>query len=66
MITKMTLTRTEVRELLATLERFDIDSFELTKDARSGIGYTLDIEYSTQLKDTMVTIRVPVVGTDSW
>lgn len=66
MNTKMTLTRTEVRELLATLDRFDIDSFELTKDARSGIGYALDIEYSTQLNDTMVTIRVPVVGVDTW
>jgi hypothetical protein len=62
----MTLTRAEVRELLATLDRFDVDSFELIRDARSGIGYTLDIEYSTQLNDTMVTIRVPVVGVDTW
>lgn len=66
MSTSITLNRADVRELLATLEKFDIDSFELTKDARSGIGYTLDIEYSTQLNDTMVTIRVPVVGVDSW
>lgn len=66
MNTKMTLTRADVRELLATLDRFDVDSFELTRDARSGIGYTLDIEYSTQLNDTMVTIRVPVVGVDTW
>ena len=66
MNTKMTLTRADVRELLATLDRFDVDSFELTQDARSGIGYTLDIEYSTQLNDTMVTIRVPVVGVDTW
>lgn len=66
MNTSMTLTRADVRELLATLDRFDVDSFELTKDARSGIGYTLDIEYSTQIKDTMVTVRIPVVGTDSW
>ena len=66
MLTSITLNRAEVRELLATLDRFDVDSFELTKDARSGIGYTLDIEYSTQLNDTMVTIRVPVVGEDTW
>ena len=66
MLASITLNRAEVRELLATLDRFDVDSFELTKDARSGIGYTLDIEYSTQLNDTMVTIRVPVVGVDTW
>ena len=66
MLTSITLNRAEVRELLATLDRFDVDSFKLTKDARSGIGYSLDIEYSTQLNDTMVTIRVPVVGEDTW
>lgn len=64
--TTITLNRADVRELLATLEKFDIDSFELTKDVRSGIGYTLDIEYAYRLQDQLVTVRIPVVGVDSW
>ena len=52
MSTSITLNRADVRELLATLEKFDIDSFELTKDVKSGIGYTLDIEYAYRLQDS--------------
>ena len=62
----MTLNRADVRELLATLERFDVDHFELIKTDASGIGYTLDIEYSARLQESMVSIRVPVVGVDAW
>lgn len=62
----MTLNRNDIRELLATLEKFDVDYFELFKEDASGIGYTLDIEYSTRLQERTVNIRVPVVGVDSW
>lgn len=66
MSASITLNRADVRELLKTLEKFDVDHFTLCKEDQSGIGYTLDIEYSTQINDTMVTVRIPVVGTDSW
>lgn len=66
MLQTITLNRADIRELLKTLEKFDVDSFELIKTDGSGIGYVLDIEYATRLQDATVTVRVPVVGVDSW
>lgn len=63
---KINLNRSDIRELLKTLEKFDIDSFELIKHDESGIGYTLDIEYAYRLESQLVTVRMPVVGVDSW
>jgi hypothetical protein len=60
------LNKADVQELLKVLDEFKIDSFKLIKHDTSGIGYTLDIEYSHKLNDRMVETRISVVGTDNW
>lgn len=62
----MTLNRADIIRLLEVLEKFDVDYFELIKRDTSGIGYTLDIEFPSQLKDTIVSIRASVVGVEEW
>lgn len=65
-MTSMRLNRQDVEKLLAELDHFDVKYFELIQTADSGIGYTLDIEYSHHLEDRLVTVRVPIVGADTW
>lgn len=65
-MTKITLNREDILELLKVLLKFDIDSFTLVKKDSSSIGYILDIEYMVKQNDTYVKVTVPVVGEEKW
>lgn len=40
--------------------------FKLVQDNSSGIGYTTDIEFDTDLHGRLAVIRVPIADTDNW
>jgi len=62
----ITLNKADIVEILKTLETYKVDHFRLIRHSESGIGYCMDIEYQTNLNDRMVTIKVPIVGTENW
>lgn len=41
-------------------------AFKLIFDNSSGIGYTLDIEFDSQLKSRDAVIRIPVTTSENW
>lgn len=65
-MTKITLNRADINEISKALLKFDIDHFTLVKNDGSGVGYTIDVEYQTRMKDDLVTVKVPVVGVEDW
>jgi hypothetical protein len=50
----------------AIVQEHEISVFELIMTSNSGIGYTLDLEYSTHLHGRDATITVPVTGPENW
>lgn len=66
MTTTITLNRADVEVILSTLKELQVDHFKLIKNDASGIGYTLDIEYSHKINNRPVDVRVEVVGTENW
>ena len=65
-MTTIILNKADLKEILKVLDEYDIDYFKIIKNDTSGIGYTLDIEYSHKMKDRMVDTRISVVGTENW
>ena len=41
-------------------------AFKLIFDNSRGIGYTLDIEFDSQLKSRDAVIRIPVTTSENW
>jgi hypothetical protein len=41
-------------------------AFKLIFDNSSGIGYTLDIEFDSQLKSRTAVIRIPITTSENW
>ena len=50
----------------AIVQENEISVFELIMTSESGIGYTIDLEYSTELYGRDATIRIPVTGPENW
>jgi hypothetical protein len=64
---KVTLNRADIAELNKVLaENPEIDSFDLITHNESGIGYCVDIEYPTFINNRVATVRLAVVGVESW
>lgn len=66
MAIEMTLNRADLGKINEIVEEFGISAFKLIQHNESGIGYSLDIEYTAALKSRQVLIRIPVVGTENW
>ena len=61
------ITPNEIEIVNKIIEENDIKSaFELIYDDSSGIGYTLDLEFETQVNGRYATIRIPVTTVENW
>jgi hypothetical protein len=64
---KIYVTPNEVEIVNKIIEENDIKgAFELIYDDSSGIGYTLDLEFETQVNGRYATIRIPVTTAENW
>jgi hypothetical protein len=63
----ITLTPNDLEIINAIVQENDIKyGFNLVMTSGSGIGYTLDLEYETELNGRDVTVKVPVTGVENW
>ena len=62
----MILNRNDIRRLVEKLDKYEVDNFTIIKHDKSGIGYTLDIEFPYRIKDELVTVTTEVVGVEDW
>jgi|APFre7841882793_1041355.scaffolds.fasta_scaffold11181_2 hypothetical protein len=58
-----TLDLAAIREIV--LEN-KISAFDLIKDNSSGIGYTIDIQFESEMNGRDAIVRIPVRGTKEW
>jgi hypothetical protein len=65
---KIPLTKQDLDIINSVVQENNLEriAFDLVYDAGSGIGYTLDLEYATEVHGREVTIRVPIVGVENW
>jgi len=65
---KIKLSANDIKEISKVIEEYKVeaDYFTLTRNNVSAIGYTLDLEYSTEIKGRMCTVIVPVVSVHQW
>jgi hypothetical protein len=66
-MTKIMMNRADVELLGKILEENCIDNnFWVLYTANSGIGYSLDLEYSQEINGREATIRIPITGVENW
>ena len=63
---KIILSASDITEISKIIEEYKVDYFTLTRNNISAIGYSIDLEYNTEIKGRMCTVIVPVVGTNEW
>ena len=63
---KIILSANDIKEITKVIEEYKVDYFTLIRNDVSAIGYTLDLEYSTEINGRMCTVIVPVVGIEEW
>ena len=63
---RMLLNRNDIRCLVEKLDKHEIDCFTIIKHDKSGIGYTLDIEFPYRIKDDLTIVTLEVVGAQDW
>lgn len=44
----------------------DIFWFKLYQESGSGIGYTTDLEFETEINGRIATVKIPVTTEDNW
>ena len=64
---KISITPQDLEIINQIVKENDIKyKFDLVLTSGSGIGYTLDLEFETELNGRDVTIKVPVCGVENW
>ena len=63
---KIILNASDITEISKIIEDYKVDYFTLTRNNISAIGYSIDLEYNTEIKGRMCTVIVPVVGIKEW
>lgn len=63
---KIILSASDIKEISKVIEEYKVDYFTLVRTNESGIGYTIDLEYSTTINGRMCRVIVPVTGIDQW
>jgi hypothetical protein len=63
---KIILSANDIKEIAKVIEEYKVDYFTLIRNDVSAIGYSLDLEYSTEINGRMCTVIVPVVGIEEW
>ena len=65
-MSKIILNANDITEISKIIEDYKVDHFTLTRNNISAIGYSIDLEYRTEIKGRMCTVKVPVVGIEEW
>jgi hypothetical protein len=65
-MSKIILNANDITEISKIIEDYKVDHFTLTRNNISAIGYSIDLEYNTEIKGRMCTVIVPVVGIEEW
>lgn len=65
-MTTVELNKADILQLLAAINKFEVDNFTLIKHDTSGIGYSLDMEFPYTISGTKVIVRAEVIGVDNW
>jgi hypothetical protein len=64
---KITITKEELTEILAVLEKFpEVDKIDVCYDGSSGIGYVLGISFPYVVNGIATTQTVEITGVDQW
>ncbi len=63
---KIILNANDITEISKVIEEYKVDYFTLTRNNVSAIGYSIDLEYNTEIKGRMCTVIVPVVWIEEW
>jgi hypothetical protein len=63
---QITLSTVDLEKIQRIVDKFDITEFELIKDSSTGIGYTLDITFWTNVNGLYCQVVVPLVNTEEW
>ena len=63
---KIILNSSDITEISKVIKEYKVDYFTLTRNNISAIGYSIDLEYNTEIKGRMCTVIVPVVGIEEW
>jgi len=62
----MILSKTDLEVINKIVEENNISFFKLYQKSGSGIGYTTDLEYETEINGRFATIKMPVATEDNW
>ena len=66
-MSKMMMNPADVKVIAEIIEEHDITgNFDLIYHDTSGIGYTIDLVYETELNGRQVKVTIPVCGTEDW
>jgi hypothetical protein len=64
---ELNLNRADISRLNEVLEKFpEIDNFTLMVEDTSGIGYTVDLEFTREEKKVRCKVVVPVTDVGEW
>jgi hypothetical protein len=66
MTNKITLKRADLDLIMEIVLENEIEHWTLTQDSSSGIGYTIDLEYRTDVNGRPATIIIPIATTEDW
>jgi len=62
----MIINKTDLEIINCIVKENDITWFKLHQKSSSGIGYTTDLEYETEVNGRPATITIPVATQDNW
>lgn len=66
-MTKIMMNHADVAIIQQIVEENNIrGNFNIIYNNASGIGYTLDMEYETEVNGRPATIRIPICGAENW
>jgi hypothetical protein len=66
-MTKIMMNLADLEIVNKIVEENGIDyNFWIVYTDASGIGYTLDLEYETEINGRHATIRIPIAGVENW
>lgn len=66
MKTTIIMNTTDLERLTAIVKENNLTYFKLTQDAGSGIGYTTDIEFESEINGRTATVTMSVADSDNW
>jgi hypothetical protein len=66
-MTKIMMNKADLEVINNIVEENGItNNFWVHYSNASGIGYTLDLEYSTEINGREATVHIPICGTENW